>query len=259
MRKLDKMVRKFNNREQIYIFNSKVDFNRTFSQYIGRRWIYVPESDDKQIESFIKMHKEIIVKPNSLSSGRGIYKIHINAINNLKEFINNLRGDNCLIEEIIIPHEKMKELNSVAVNTIRAYTFIDESGKPHIIATTLRVAGDANSCTDNLHSGGIVASIDPESGVCFTMATNMNFKKFVCHPVTKTIIPGFQVPFWDDVKELLLNAALIVPTVRYVGWDVAITPDGPILIEGNHDANHDAMQIADQIGKYRKIMDLLQE
>jgi hypothetical protein len=44
-----------------------------------------------------------------------------------------------------------------------------------------------------------------------------------------------------------------------VGWDVAITPDGPILIEGNHDANHDAMQIADQIGKYRKIMDLLQE
>jgi|ADurb_Val_02_Slu_FD_contig_81_820023_length_10170_multi_2_in_0_out_0_9 hypothetical protein len=54
--------------------------------------------------------------------------------------------------------------------------------------------------------------------------------------------------------KLLLNAALIVPTVRYVGWDVAITPDGPILIEGNHDANHDAMQIADQIGKYRKIM-----
>lgn len=53
MRNLDKMVRKFNDREQIYIFNSKVDFNRTFSQYIGRRWIYVPESDDNKFESFI--------------------------------------------------------------------------------------------------------------------------------------------------------------------------------------------------------------
>lgn len=43
--------------------------------------------------------------------------------------------------------------------------------------------------------------------------------------------------------------------MRYVGWDVAITSNGPILIEGNHDA----MQIADQIGKYRKVVDLLQE
>ena len=46
---------------------------------------------------------------------------------------------------------------------------------------------------------------------------------------------GFQVPFWSETLELVKAAALVNTDNRSIGWDVAITNDGPELIEGNHD------------------------
>ena len=45
-----------------------------------------------------------------------------------------------------------------------------------------------------------------------------------------------------EVKELVLKAAMVVPNVKYVGWDVAITPTGPVIIEGNDYPGYDFWQ-----------------
>ena len=29
------------------------------------------------------------------------------------------------------------------------------------------------------------------------------------------------------------KAALILPEVRYIGWDIAFTKEGPVMVEGN--------------------------
>ena len=36
--------------------------------------------------------------------------------------------------------------------------------------------------------------------------------------------------------------------VRYVGWDVAMSINGPVLIEGNQFPGHDIYQVAEKIG-----------
>jgi hypothetical protein len=41
------------------------------------------------------------------------------------------------------------------------------------------------------------------------------------------------VPFWDDVLALSLCAHSCFSKVATVGWDVAITTEGPKLIEAN--------------------------
>ena len=56
---------------------------------------------------------------------------------------------------------------------------------------------------------------------------------FIIHPITKEPIKGFKIPYWNDVIKLVKKAGLVVEGVGYVGWDIAITDNGPILIEGN--------------------------
>jgi hypothetical protein len=53
------------------------------------------------------------------------------------------------------------------------------------------------------------------------------------HPVTGAVLPGFQLPLWPEACALARRAALSFRPLLTVGWDIAFTPDGPLLIEGN--------------------------
>jgi hypothetical protein len=44
---------------------------------------------------------------------------------------------------------------------------------------------------------------------------------------------GKQVPFWDDLRQGSQVAHSLVPSIYAVAWDWAVTPDGPVLLEGN--------------------------
>lgn len=70
-------------------------------------------------------------------------------------------------------------------------------------------------------------------GIFEKPAADFSGKVYEKHPITKAKLVGVQVPYWNEIKTMLIKAAQKIPQVAYVGWDVAITPDGPILIEGN--------------------------
>jgi hypothetical protein len=53
------------------------------------------------------------------------------------------------------------------------------------------------------------------------------------HPVTGVEIIGRVVPCWDQVIALAKRAHHVIRDRVLVGWDIAITPNGPMLIEGN--------------------------
>ena len=53
------------------------------------------------------------------------------------------------------------------------------------------------------------------------------------HPKTKTAFAGFELPFWSEARRLVERTALLFLPVRTIGWDVALTPNGPVVVEGN--------------------------
>ena len=57
----------------------------------------------------------------------------------------------------------------------------------------------------------------------------------VVHPLTGVKIVGFEVPFWSECLDLAREAALHDLSNRSIGWDIAVTANGPGLLEGNHD------------------------
>ncbi len=64
-------------------------------------------------------------------------------------------------------------------------------------------------------------------------AAGRNGKVFYTHPDTGESIVRFHIPYYKEAVDFVKNLALVRPDVGYVGWDIAITPDGPTLIEGN--------------------------
>ena len=54
---------------------------------------------------------------------------------------------------------------------------------------------------------------------------------------------SFQIPYWEESKALCLKAATRVPQMRYIGWDVGVTPNGPVFVEGNNLPGYDILQM----------------
>ena len=97
---------------------------------------------------------------------------------------------------------------------------------------------------DNVDCGGMAAPVVLETGVISDVGANKAGEAFEFHPMTNTRIPGTKIPYWDEVKAMCLSAMHVVPQVRFVAWDVAITPDGPVFIEGNSFPSHAIPQFA---------------
>jgi hypothetical protein len=55
------------------------------------------------------------------------------------------------------------------------------------------------------------------------------------YPETGITLKGFQIPFFNESMKLACNLQSYLYGIHSVGWDIAITPNGPMFIEGNDD------------------------
>jgi hypothetical protein len=139
-----------------------------------------------------------------------------------------------LLESFVQQANELQVMSPSGLNTIRIFTLLTSKNEVVLLGSRLRIT--INSKVDNMASGNMAAVIDDSNGVVISEGFFSDITKENClvHPVTGVKIVGFQVPFWKETLELVKEAALLQTTNRSVGWDVAITNNGPELIEGNH-------------------------
>ena len=225
-------VVKYNDFDYVHYFINKVDFNEKFSKYLGRDWLFVKSADQRdEFAEFIKGKEDFILKPVDGTHGDGVAKLPAS----MESFDASLDKMPYLAEERIIQVEEMSALNPSSVNTIRAITFLKD-GKATLLAAYVRIGRDG--IVDNFCNGGMLTPVDLETGTLMYPAVDGENIAYDIHPITHTSIIGFKVPQWEKIKEMALEAALVVPQVRYVGWDIAVSEDGPCLIEGNEYPGH---------------------
>lgn len=130
-------------------------------------------------------------------------------------------------------HPDMAPFTNGALCTVRVVTAREASAEPQLIIAVLRMPTGL-SRVDNFAAGGIAAPIDMPSGRLGKAVYKDPRKPDVeAHPNSGQRIDGETLPFWSEVKELSLRAHRAFPRVATVGWDVAITTEGPKLIEAN--------------------------
>ena len=62
----------------------------------------------------------------------------------------------------------------------------------------------------------------------------VGFRASLTVPGTDRPVAGRRVPFSAEARDLVLRAAPRFLPMRTLGWDVALTPDGPAVIEANN-------------------------
>ena len=128
-------------------------------------------------------------------------------------------------------------------------------GRVRLIGACLKCGGQG-AATDNFHTGGIAYPLELSSGrVSGPGRSNTDLCDYTRHPASGAYLPGFQIPFWPELTACVHRAMDRVPGMGYVGWDIAVTPDGPELIEGNwHWPGGNIIQF-DGVGKYPLLRD----
>ena len=126
---------------------------------------------------------------------------------------------------------------------------------PQLFFCSVRV-GNGSKVVDNFHSGGMSAVVDCETGLVTAEAMDKEGIRYECHPRTGTRFEGFQIPCWEQVKEMVKDACRQPPEMPVIGWDVAITEEGPLLIEGNRRPGFDMVQMLVNEGQKYVLEDL---
>lgn len=256
-RRLEKIISIANSPQYIHLLENKTHFNQHFKEWVKRRWI---DSESMTLELFSDLCKDgkpLFIKPLDACEGKGIRRIEVpTSQNSIKSLYDELKQNHYIIEQELTQHPDMVFGNK-SVNTLRINTLIDRKlGGVRFFKPVLRT-GIGNAFVDNYNAGGVEYAVDLQSGV-ITMPGYYNGEmKQIYHPGTNIRMVGYKIPMWDQVIECITKAALLIPECRYVGWDVAITPDGIELIEGNHNPGYVCMEYFGETGWYAKLKQYL--
>lgn len=244
----------FNPREYKDIFTDKARFNEEFSEFIHRKWIYTKEHNREEIKRFVEEIGRVILKPIGLSSGRGIRQINVTE-KNIDELLDQVVDADYLLEERAINVETLQKLNPPSCQTLRVYTII-AGDEIRFVGAAMRVGG-GNSIVDNFHANGVAYPVDIQTGIISGTGIDGEGNRYLKHPSTGIIMPGLQIPQWDEVLDFCRRAALKHPRARFIGWDVTLTPNGCEMIEGNVNPNCNLLQIYIQRGRWKELKNLL--
>ncbi len=235
-----KFFRMMNDYDKRYIFDNKIEFLKAFGEFIGRDWLDMANATENDFLKFARKHKTFIIKTQTGSCGSGVSKCCLDENSNLESLYVDFKSKKCLLEEVIVQHHTMSELYSECINSVRIGA-IKSSDGIEMLGACVR-CGNGSDCIDNFCGGGIVAKVDPTSGVVISDAVNRLHQRFYKHPQTEVMFHGFKIPHWDLVVSLITDAMNVVDGVRYIGWDVAIRENDVVLIEGNFEGMFNVLQ-----------------
>lgn len=227
-----------NDKSLNHIYINKDEFNEKYSEFLFREWIDLSR-EKEDIYSFFKRHKDIIVKPKSGDSGKGISVLH-NCGELTEADVDAIVGEvkSGIAEEVIYNHPKLSELNASSLNTMRIIT-VRVKDRVEILFAGIRF-GAKGSEIDNISAGGRIAPIDIQNGI---ICGRSHTKKTVAeNSEADNNFTGFQIPMWDELNDFLLRLTAVVPQMRYMAWDIAVTENGFAVIEGNHSSGNTVIQ-----------------
>jgi len=204
---------------------------------------------------------DVIVKPDNGSCGLGVerWKFHESCYQwdekrldsvDFESYLLNLGRQECiLLQPCLVNHPEMKGLNNGGLATVRCSTFKNAEGGAEAIMPVLRMPCGV-SIVDNFQRDNLVAPIDLDSGKLGPAYRKIDgvVVEVLRHPDTGCVIEGERLPFWRELIALCLDAQKCCKEEQFVGWDVAITLEGPVLIEANLSFGIEAIQVAHSLG-----------
>ena len=224
------------------ISTPQIFFNNSKNKFTYKRDVFEIETKNDFFSFLEKVFNNekieyIFCKPIDGIMGDNIFIIEKKSHRKIADNLINLVFSKAFIfQELILQHEVLKKINYSSINTLRVVTYKNNKNELEILSGMIRV-GRKGAIVDNAHAGGIVVPFNKETGkICHEglQLIDNGGGIFYKHPDTEVIFDNFQIPHYTQVKEIVSKASSLF-NIPLLGWDVAITPNGPIIIEANHD------------------------
>ncbi len=201
-----------------------------------------------------KLPDEFVAKPTFGALGRGVriftrrdgaFGDAMGGTLNVAELYDQLvagAGDaGMILQERLMNHPDLVRLTGTEyLQTLRVVTLLDDRESCRVLYSHFKVITDHRVLDNSYHdepSAGVRAEVDVHTGrltrAVRTPGTCPGFSEVPAHPKTGLPFGGFQLPFWPEVCKLARTVAVAFWPLRAIGWDIALVPMGPRIVEGN--------------------------
>lgn len=203
-----------------------------------------PSAGELSDEAAMRMLKgrDAFIKARTGNGGAGAFRLSADGSvhsadgrklgRGLRGLLRKIKRSDYLVQELVRQDDRYAAIAPASVNTIRCITLRSRSGAVDIGCASWRM-GNGKSVVDNASSGGMFCGVDPKTGRILGPALDFSGALHEVHPMSGYLFRGSEVPDIGDIFETAKAGHRVLDTAMAIGWDVAMTPDGPTIIEGN--------------------------
>lgn len=224
---------RLNNKNMGLDVSNKYEIYKFYEQYYKRDVICVRNTDDlSKFYRLLVKHKKVLIKPLRGSLGQGVEVVSIVDVRRDRKFLEKMLTNypqGILVEELIDQHPVMTSLNPPSSNTLRIMTV--NLGDEIRTYPALRI-GTTNSITDALTRGGLTGKVDVNTGEILEVRNSAG-KTFTTNPGCGAQLVGVKIPDIQGAISLAKELAAKMPEYRYIGFDIALSKKGWVMIEFN--------------------------
>lgn len=246
-----------------------LDDKEEFRAVLAARGLPVPETvavfdprtdDPHEVRAALTAYRDgLVVKPARGGRGRGVVIFtdldedartgttvrgkKVRLVKALERSAAAVQGP-VVVQRRLRQHHAMDPYAPQGHSTVRVYTLRRVDGTLRHVGAHLRL-GRRHSMTDHVWGGSVGADIDVDTGLVGqgVQVSKAGYEPTDRHPETGVVFRGTTVPWWGEVRALCETVAQLFPEVRFVGWDVMVTDDGPRMLEGNRDIRLRTLQV----------------
>jgi hypothetical protein len=160
----------------------------------------------------------------------------INATNKRNTLDQILSKYPLLFEEVLTQTDQLAAPNPESVNALRALTCLYPNNRVEVVATFLKYGRKGNFINNSNQGGNIIVPINKETGEAFSPWKFESFRNLIPithHPDSGVDLVNLKIDRWKDIIEEIKSFQAKFPFLKSIGWDIALTNNGPVVIEIN--------------------------
>lgn len=154
-----------------------------------------------------------------------------------------------LFQDCLQPHPLLSAVSGVTLSTLRVVILIGDNG-PELFRVIWKIPQARNVADNFWRSGNVIGRVDTRDGRVVSMLRSVDggHRRLTPDDALAGRFIGKPPPLYHDAIALAFDASRVFTMLAYQAWDIALTADGPVALELNHDGDIELLQIGASVG-----------
>lgn len=161
-----------------------------------------------------------------------------------------------IFQTAVHQHPDLTAITGPVIGTMRYITLWDGDW-PRLLYAVWKIPSPRAMSDNYWQKGSMAGQLDRETGKLLRVRRGMahQIEELTHHPVSGVSFDGLTFPHWKEIERVACDAHAMFPEMGLIGWDMAVGPDGPVIIEANDNPFHNLYQITHDRGVRNPEMD----